>query len=270
MGKTIEAKASIGNKNKKSSDENGQKDICFVIMPFGGWSDKYYQDIFCPAIQDAGLQPRRADDIYRTGSIVHDIWELTKMADVILADLTGKNPNVLYELGLAHALAKPAIMVTETFVDIPFDLRALRIIEYDRNAPAWGELLKENITKSIEEVMKDPQKAVPPAFLEVDNEGKITMVSPIEKEILELRKDLNSLRREMRTRDIGSPSISPSASPSPSPMVGRILSEKEAEEEIEQLLAKGMPESGIIKRMNSLGIPFDWSVDILERKHMGG
>ena len=258
----------MGKSQAKEEVEIDESKICFVIMPFGGWFDTYYRDVFCSAIVDAGLQPRRADDIYRTGSIVHDIWELTKMADVILADLTGKNPNVLYELGLAHALAKPAIMVTETFVDIPFDLRALRIIEYDRNAPAWGELLQENITKSIEEVMRDPLKAVPPAFLEVDKEGKTTKVTPIEKEILEIRNELSSLRREMRTRDIGSPSISPSASPSPSPIEGRILSEKEAVKEIEQLLAKGMSESGIIKRMISNGVPFQWTVDILERKHM--
>jgi len=48
---------------------------------------------------------------------------------VLLADLTGKNPNVFYELGLAHALAKPVILIAETLDDIPFDLRALRVIQ---------------------------------------------------------------------------------------------------------------------------------------------
>lgn len=87
-------------------DEKAEADTCFVIMPFDGWSDQYYREIFRPAIEDAGLKPCRADDLYRTGPIINDIWAYTQEAKVILADLTGKNPNVFYELGLAHAIAK--------------------------------------------------------------------------------------------------------------------------------------------------------------------
>ena len=75
-------------------------------MPFGGWLDDYYQDIYCPAINAAGLEPHRADDLFRPSTIVTDIWVYTKKARLILADLSGKNPNVFYELGLAHALAE--------------------------------------------------------------------------------------------------------------------------------------------------------------------
>src|SRR5688500_9412198 len=110
---------------------------CFTIMPFGGWFDTYYTDIYVPAILEAGLTPHRADDLYRPSAIVHDIWDYTKQSRIVLADLTGKNPNVFYELGLAHALAKPAILVAQSMDDIPFDLRALRIILYDKNAPDW-------------------------------------------------------------------------------------------------------------------------------------
>jgi hypothetical protein len=84
---------------------------CFTIMPFGGWFDEYYTSIYKPAIISAGLHPCRADDWYRPSAIVNDIWAYTKSAKLILADLTGKNPNVFYELGLAHALAKPAILI---------------------------------------------------------------------------------------------------------------------------------------------------------------
>ena len=61
---------------------------CFVIMPFGGWFDQYYQSIYDPAIRNSGLEPRRADDLYRPSSIVRDIWSLTKAARIVLADLT--------------------------------------------------------------------------------------------------------------------------------------------------------------------------------------
>ena len=105
------------NKPKKS-------DFCFTIMPYGDWFDVYYNKIYAPAIEEAGLISKRADDLYRPSSIVHDIWQYTKECQLVLADLTGKNPNVLYELGLAHAIAKPVILIVESMEDIPYDLRA--------------------------------------------------------------------------------------------------------------------------------------------------
>ncbi len=185
-------------------NEKREADICFVIMPFGGWNNHYYLDIFRPAIEDAGLTPRRADDIFRPGTIVNDIWACTKEAKIILADLTGKNANVLYELGLAHAIAKPAILVTESIEDIPFDLRALRVIEYDKNAPNWGDILKQAITESIKETMEAPLKSILPTFLEVDEIAK-PEVSPYEKEFLEIRQEIELLKREVRGSRVGLP-----------------------------------------------------------------
>jgi hypothetical protein len=122
-------------------------------MPFGGWLDDYYTSIYCPAIEAAGLEPHRADDLFTPSTITNDIWAYTKKAKVVLADLTGKNPNVFYELGLAHALGRPAILISESLEDIPFDLRALRIILYDKNAPDWGRILKEKIESNSSGVL---------------------------------------------------------------------------------------------------------------------
>jgi len=131
-------------------------------MPFGGWFDDYYSNIYCPAIESAGLVPKRADDLYRPSAIVHDIWNYTKNCRLVLADLTGKNPNVFYELGLAHAIAKPAILVTESIADVPFDLRALRVLEYDKNDSAWGGALRDKIATAIREVLDSPLQSVLP------------------------------------------------------------------------------------------------------------
>jgi len=141
-------------------------DFCFTIMPYGNWFDTYYQKIYYPAIEEVGLKSTRADDLYRPSSIVHDIWQYTKDCKIVLADLTGKNPNVLYELGLAHAIGKPVILIVETMEDIPYDLRALRIIEYDKNAYNWGDLLRKKIVNALKEVILSPIKAVPHAFLD--------------------------------------------------------------------------------------------------------
>ena len=159
------------------SSKQKVSDFCFTIMPYGEWFDTYYNEIYAPAIKEAGLESKRADDLYRPSSIVHDIWQYTKECKMVLADLTGKNPNVLYELGLAHAIAKPVIIIVDKREDIPYDLRALRIIEYDKNAQNWGQLLKEKIINAIKEVKHSPIKAVPHAFLDAikfDNDKKIS------------------------------------------------------------------------------------------------
>jgi hypothetical protein len=71
-------------------------DTCFVMMPFGAWFDRYYQDIYAPAIKEAGFEPIRADELFTTGSVVEQIWEQIQKSKVLLADLSGKNANVFY------------------------------------------------------------------------------------------------------------------------------------------------------------------------------
>ncbi len=215
-------------------------DECFTIMPFGGWFDEYYTDIFIPAIKGAGLTPRRADDLYRPSAIVHDIWSYTRSCRLVLADLTGKNPNVFYELGLAHAIAKPAVLVTESISDVPFDLRALRVIEYDKNAPAWGEQLREKIETAIREVVAAPLQSVLPSFLEVEKSHR-PPVSEHQKEILEIRQELELLRRELRR----SADLRRHDSMGPD----------EATMRIRDYLSAGMPPDMIVERISRRGVP---------------
>lgn len=237
----------MANKSEEQTPKVEQKDVCFVIMPFGGWSDKYYTSIFRPAIEAAGLLPHRADDLFRPSTIVNDIWAFTNKARIILADLTGKNPNVFYELGLAHALAKPAVLVTETMDDVPFDLRALRVLEYDKNQPDWGVALERKISRSIEEVLESPAEAVLPAFLSVSSSSKRTTVTPERKELLELKRDMDLLRRELRSRrHLSARRIS--------------LEPDEARAVIERSLARGLSIEDIIERLEPLGPPEDWII----------
>ena len=231
-------------KTKPKSKIEPATDICFVIMPFGGWLDKYYEDIYHPAIEAAGLDPHRADDLFRPSTIVNDIWSYTKRAKLLLADLTGKNPNVFYELGLAHALAKPAILVAESMEDIPFDLRALRIITYNKNAPNWGDVLKDKVQSAIQEVLKTPAEAVLPTFLDVKETGR-PAVTGRERELIEMKQELDLLRREMRTRQIDIPLRSE-------------IRPDEASELIRKYLIRGMPDEEIVRRVASRGAPADW------------
>jgi hypothetical protein len=86
-------------------------DTCFVMMPFAAPLGGYYTSIYEPAIKKAGLTPVRADtDIFGTGKLIDQIWAGLNRAKVLVAKLTGRNPNVLYKLGLAHALHKPVVL----------------------------------------------------------------------------------------------------------------------------------------------------------------
>lgn len=104
--------------------------LCFVIMPFAAHFQPIYSQGIQPAVQAAGLRCQRGDDITRAGDIMTQVWDALLRADVVVADLTGVNGNVFYELGLAHVLGHQVILLTQRRDDVPFDLRSQRYIEY--------------------------------------------------------------------------------------------------------------------------------------------
>ena len=233
--------------------QEAKRDICFTIMPFGGWFDTYYESIYCPAIEAAGLDPKRADDLMRPSTIVHDIWAYTCDAKIILADLTGQNPNVFYELGLAHAVAKPAILLTESLSDVPFDLRALRVIEFSKSAPDWGAELKEQIEQSLKEVLQSPLESVLPAFLNVRDGTKKPVVAEHEKELIEIRQDIERLRREVARRPFDSVRHSSR------------LPAREIEARVRKYLMDGMPPHHIVELVERrYGVRGRWVLALLK------
>lgn len=134
---------------------------CFVMQPFQAPLGGYYESIFRPAIEQAGLAPVRADaEIFGTGKIIDQIWRGIQHASVLVAELTTKNPNVFYELGLAHASRKPVILVSSNEEDVPFDLRHIRTIFYDKNDPFWGKKLTDNLADKIKSAIESPEEAI--------------------------------------------------------------------------------------------------------------
>jgi hypothetical protein len=139
-------------------------DTCFVMMPFGEWYDRYYAEIYVPAIKEAGFEPVRADELFTTGSVVEQIWEQIEKAKLLLADLSGKNPNVFYELGLAHAARKPVVFTAGQLEDVPFDLRHLRVIIYEVREPEWASRLRKSVADYLRNAAKEPGKSIPHPF----------------------------------------------------------------------------------------------------------
>ena len=139
-------------------------DTSFVISPFGEPFDTYFAHIVKPALEECGLYAIRGDSLYRPTTIVDDIWQGIRDAKLLIAELTGRNPNVFYELGLAHAISKPVILIAKSIDDVPFDLRSIRVLVYDKDHPDWGNKLRLSLAKAIKEVLQNPTSAIPTTF----------------------------------------------------------------------------------------------------------
>jgi hypothetical protein len=136
-------------------------DTCFVMMPFAAPLGAYYTTVYQPAIDKAKLKAVRADaEIFGTGKIIDQIWAGINSARVLVAELTGRNPNVLYELGLAHALRKPVVLVSSNEDDVPFDVRHVRVIYYDMRDPFWGTKLIDKVAENILSALRNPDEAI--------------------------------------------------------------------------------------------------------------
>ncbi len=162
---STETDPNIANLGQRKSPSQSVKidsdDTCFVVMPFGQPIGGYFHHIYEPAIKKAGLRPVRADaDIFGTGKIIDQIWSGINAAKVLVAELTTRNPNVFYELGLAHALDKPVVLISSNGEDVPFDLKHIRVIYYDVNDPFWGSKLIDKVAENIVSAIKNPEEAV--------------------------------------------------------------------------------------------------------------
>ena len=107
------------------------KSSVFVLMPFDPEFDSIYEGVIKFALESANLSVKRADDIQNQRNILRDVFDGIFNSDLIVADLTNLNPNVFYELAIAHAVRKPVILLTQNIDEVPFDLKPYRLIEYD-------------------------------------------------------------------------------------------------------------------------------------------
>ena len=122
---------------------------CFVMMPFTEQFEGYYSEIFSPAILKSKLTPIKINEIYTPTQVSLDIFSQIAKARLIIADVTGKNPNVNYELGIAHALGKDVIILTQSKNDVPFDYRHIRYIHYETHLAGWERRLTKLISESL-------------------------------------------------------------------------------------------------------------------------
>jgi len=120
----------------------------FVLMPLKREYENIYEKVLKPVIESLGYQVSKADKNLKSGVIIEQIYESIRNASLIVADVSGRNPNVFYELGYANALGKRYIIITRSKKDVPFDIEHLRYFKYRPDSNE--ERLKERFRKIFE------------------------------------------------------------------------------------------------------------------------
>lgn len=114
----------------------------FFACPFADPFNSIYFNFIAPSVQSCQWTIERADDYFSAGPVLEQVWERINESSFVLADLTGQNPNVMYEIGIAHTVGRPVMLITQNVEDIPFDLRHLRYVHYRNDAEGLSTLTK--------------------------------------------------------------------------------------------------------------------------------
>jgi hypothetical protein len=128
---------------------------CFVVMPISdqegyekGHFNRVYEHLIKPACEKVGFIAIRADEEVKTNYIVVDIIKKILDSEMVICDLSAKNPNVLYELGLRQAFNKKVVLIKDKKTSRIFDIQGLRTLDYDNT------LRIDEVNKSIDQISK--------------------------------------------------------------------------------------------------------------------
>ena len=194
---------------------------CFVIMPItdpegylAGHFKHVFEDIFAPACDKAGYFPVRADQVRQTNLIHLDILQKLIESPMALCDLSSRNPNVLFELGLRQAFDKPVVLVREMGTQDIFDIGPLRFTEYHRER-IYHEVLEDQekiaaaITathdafekgEGINSIVRLLSLTQPASLVEVQEADKDPVLQIIRAELSELRSEFKAALRALDTQ----------------------------------------------------------------------
>lgn len=175
---------------------------CFVVMPIGPRdsdarrrSDKVLRHVIRPAVAECGYSAIRADEIAEAGLITSQVIQHIVEDPLVIADLTGHNPNVFYELAVRHAVRKPFIQLIELGNSIPFDIGNLRTVEVDHRDLDSVERCKSDLVKHIRAIEAAPEDVETPLSVAIDLQQLRRSDNPVEQSNAEILQSLADLRR---------------------------------------------------------------------------
>lgn len=137
----------------RGRDFTVKNDLCFVLMPLRDPFTSIFERHIKPVAAKSGLRAVKADDINSNKPIMEDVWVYLNQSRLVIADLSESNPNVCYELGIAHTLGKQVIMISQDSKRIPFDVGHVRYINYVY--PSQIERFERTLHDTIAQVLKD-------------------------------------------------------------------------------------------------------------------
>ncbi len=132
----------------RPNNPNEKIDV-FVLMPFKAKLEKVYTNHIRKIGEELGLVIRRGDEIFAPRPFMEKVWDGICAAQLILADCTEKNPNVFYEIGIAHTVGKKVVLITRSDKDIPSDIKHFDYIIYNYDPEGV-----ETFTKKLKEFLK--------------------------------------------------------------------------------------------------------------------
>ena len=157
------------------------KKICFIITPIGNENDPIRRHIdgvidaiISPAMQDE-FEIKVAHRLFQTGSINKQVIELIYKSELIIANLTGKNPNVMYELAFRHTLGLPTIIMAEKGTELPFDISEERTVFYTNDSRGTIEA-KEELKRYLKQINFEKQEMYGPIHDVLDSDELLNIV----------------------------------------------------------------------------------------------
>lgn len=153
------------NTEKQTQTESASRPTCFVMMPISdvepyqtGHFRRVYEYIVQPACERAGFTALRADEVNQTNHIVIDVIRNIVSAEMSICDLSARNPNVFYELGVRQAFNKPVTLMKDSRTPRVFDIQGLRDVEYDESLRVDSvETSIRTLAESIENTYRSHQ-----------------------------------------------------------------------------------------------------------------
>jgi hypothetical protein len=190
-----------------------EKKICFVISPIGEEgseirerSDQILKHIIATSVEQLGYTIIRADKVSEPGIITTQIIEHIVDAELVIADLTDKNPNVFYELAIRHAIRKPLVQMIKKGEIIPFDVAATRIIQFDLQSLDSVAAAREEIISQVKSLEAGKSEVHNPISVSLDLKVLKESGNIEERSLADIVEAVSDLRLAVTSMDKIAPS----------------------------------------------------------------